>query len=149
VIGATNRPDAIDPALRRPGRFDREFYFPLPNIEARKKILGIHTKGWNPPLEDSFMDELADLTKGYGGADLRVSSVSFSQHYRPFSDCRIAARLSVPKLHSTLYSERIRKSTRLTIACSLNQKLSKSTLEISSFPRRASPMLPSPLHRTC
>ncbi|GAA5958407.1 hypothetical protein JCM3765_007866 [Sporobolomyces pararoseus] len=72
VIGATNRPDAIDPALRRPGRFDREFYFPLPNIEARKKILGIHTKGWNPPLEDSFMDELADLTKGYGGADLRA-----------------------------------------------------------------------------
>jgi len=78
VIGATNRPDAIDPALRRPGRFDREFYFPLPNIEARKKILGIHTKGWNPPLEDSFMDELADLTKGYGGADLRVSFVSLS-----------------------------------------------------------------------
>ncbi|GAA5844990.1 hypothetical protein JCM5353_005305, partial [Sporobolomyces roseus] len=72
VIGATNRPDAIDPALRRPGRFDREFYFPLPNIEARKKIMGIHTKGWNPPLEDSFMDELADLTKGYGGADLRA-----------------------------------------------------------------------------
>ncbi|GAA6060222.1 hypothetical protein JCM10212_002301 [Sporobolomyces blumeae] len=72
VIGATNRPDAIDPALRRPGRFDREFYFPLPNVDARKKILGIHTKGWNPPLEDSFMDELADLTKGYGGADLRA-----------------------------------------------------------------------------
>ncbi|GAA6012596.1 hypothetical protein JCM11491_005447 [Sporobolomyces phaffii] len=72
VIGATNRPDAIDPALRRPGRFDREFYFPLPNIEARKKILGIHTNGWNPPLEDSFMDQLADLTKGYGGADLRA-----------------------------------------------------------------------------
>lgn len=80
VIGATNRPDAIDPALRRPGRFDREFYFPLPNIDARKKILGIHTKGWNPPLEDSFMDQLADLTKGYGGADLRVSSLPTFAH---------------------------------------------------------------------
>ena len=50
VIGATNRPDAIDPALRRPGRFDREFdrefYFPLPSLEAREKILGIMTKKW-------------------------------------------------------------------------------------------------------
>ncbi|GAA5878836.1 hypothetical protein JCM1840_000730 [Sporobolomyces johnsonii] len=72
VIGATNRPDAIDPALRRPGRFDREFYFPLPNVEARRKILDIHTKGWNPPLEEGFKDELAHLTKGYGGADLRA-----------------------------------------------------------------------------
>ena len=72
IIGATNRPDAIDPALRRPGRFDREFYFPLPNLEARRKILDIHTGGWNPPLDPKFKDELADLTKGYGGADLRA-----------------------------------------------------------------------------
>ena len=40
VIGATNRPDAIDPALRRPGRFDREFYFPLPNLDARERTNG-------------------------------------------------------------------------------------------------------------
>ncbi|KAE9403807.1 AAA-domain-containing protein [Gymnopus androsaceus JB14] len=46
VIGATNRVDSVDPALRRPGRFDREFYFPLPTVEAREKILGIMTKGW-------------------------------------------------------------------------------------------------------
>ena len=72
VIGATNRPDSIDPALRRPGRFDREFYFPLPNTEARRAILDIHTKGWNPPLDPSIKDELAELTKGYGGADLRA-----------------------------------------------------------------------------
>lgn len=72
VIGATNRPDSIDPALRRPGRFDREFYFPLPNTEARKSILDIHTKGWEPPLPSGFKDELAQLTKGYGGADLRA-----------------------------------------------------------------------------
>lgn len=44
VIGATNRPDAIDPALRRPGRFDREIYFPLPTLEARSAILSLHTK---------------------------------------------------------------------------------------------------------
>lgn len=72
VIGATNRPDAIDPALRRPGRFDREFYFPLPATAARRKIIDIHTKGWEPPLESDFKDQLAELTKGYGGADLRV-----------------------------------------------------------------------------
>ncbi|KAK5089227.1 TAT-binding protein-like protein 7, AAA ATPase [Lithohypha guttulata] len=72
VIGATNRPDSIDPALRRPGRFDREFYFPLPDKDARRSIINIHTRGWDPPLDDHIKDELATLTKGYGGADLRA-----------------------------------------------------------------------------
>ena len=75
VIGATNRPDAIDPALRRPGRFDREFYFPIPNLPARERILTIMTRKW-AGWEDSEGEEkvkgLAQLTKGYGGADLRV-----------------------------------------------------------------------------
>jgi SpoVK/Ycf46/Vps4 family AAA+-type ATPase len=70
VIGATNRPDNIDPALRRPGRFDREFYFPLPDMEGRKSILNIHTKDWG--IDDNFKDSLAHITKGYGGADLRA-----------------------------------------------------------------------------
>ncbi|OWP03398.1 hypothetical protein B2J93_7416 [Marssonina coronariae] len=70
VIGATNRPDNIDPALRRPGRFDREFYFPLPDIEARKSIINIHTKDWG--IDDKFKASLAHVTKGYGGADLRA-----------------------------------------------------------------------------
>ncbi|KAK6462515.1 hypothetical protein DFJ63DRAFT_319338 [Scheffersomyces coipomensis] len=72
VIGATNRPDSIDPALRRPGRFDREFYFPLPDINARKEILKIQTRKWTPPLQDTFVEKIAELTKGYGGADLRA-----------------------------------------------------------------------------
>lgn len=72
VIGATNRPDSVDPALRRPGRFDREFYFPLPTQKARRSIIDIHTKGWEPPLEPMFKDKLSELTKGYGGADLRA-----------------------------------------------------------------------------
>lgn len=75
VIGATNRPDAVDPALRRPGRFDREFYFGLPNLEARQKILSIMTKDWAGWSNDAGKDKLnglAKLTKGYGGADLRV-----------------------------------------------------------------------------
>lgn len=72
VIGATNRPDSVDPALRRPGRFDREFYFPLPNVQARRAIIDIHTKNWDPPLKPQFKDNLAEVTKGYGGADLRA-----------------------------------------------------------------------------
>ena len=74
VIGATNRPDSVDPALRRPGRFDREFYFPLPDEKARRSIIDIHTKGWDPPLKPEFKDQLAELTRGYGGADLRALS---------------------------------------------------------------------------
>ncbi|KAI1144374.1 AAA-domain-containing protein [Hypoxylon sp. FL0543] len=70
VIGATNRPDSVDPALRRPGRFDREFYFPLPDVDGRKSIIDIHTKDWG--LSDEFKMSLARETKGYGGADLRA-----------------------------------------------------------------------------
>ncbi|WPG97448.1 tat-binding like 7 [Acrodontium crateriforme] len=72
VIGATNRPDSVDPALRRPGRFDREFYFPLPEQKARRAIIDIHTKGWEPPLHNDFKNQLAEITRGYGGADLRA-----------------------------------------------------------------------------
>ncbi|KAI0078819.1 AAA-domain-containing protein [Panus rudis PR-1116 ss-1] len=75
VIGATNRPDAIDPALRRPGRFDREFYFPLPGVEARERILRIMTRkwaGWEDEKGEENCKGLAQLTKGYGGADLRA-----------------------------------------------------------------------------
>lgn len=72
VIGATNRPDSVDPALRRPGRFDREFYFPLPDTDGRLKIIDIHTKHWNPPMSNEFKRELAVQTKGFGGADIRV-----------------------------------------------------------------------------
>ncbi|CAE6418854.1 unnamed protein product [Rhizoctonia solani] len=75
VIGATNRPDAVDPALRRPGRFDREFYFGLPNLSARKRILEINTdgwKGWSGQDGSQHLHQLAEITKGYGGADLRA-----------------------------------------------------------------------------
>ena len=69
VIGATNRPNAIDPALRRPGRFDREIEINPPNKDGRLEILQIHTRGM--PLESEVsLEELADLTHGYVGADL-------------------------------------------------------------------------------
>ncbi|BFZ16692.1 hypothetical protein BsWGS_19730 [Bradybaena similaris] len=72
VIGATNRIDSLDPALRRPGRFDREFLFHLPSLEARKQILKIHTEGWIPKLNDDFISELAEKCVGYCGADLKA-----------------------------------------------------------------------------
>uniref|UniRef100_A0A672SV13 ATPase family AAA domain-containing protein 2 n=1 Tax=Sinocyclocheilus grahami TaxID=75366 RepID=A0A672SV13_SINGR len=72
VIGATNRLDSIDPALRRPGRFDREFLFSLPDREARKDILKIHTRQWDPQLSDAFLEELADKCVGYCGADIKA-----------------------------------------------------------------------------
>ncbi|XP_051574351.1 ATPase family AAA domain-containing protein 2-like isoform X2 [Myxocyprinus asiaticus] len=71
VIGATNRLDSIDPALRRPGRFDREFLFSLPDREARKDILKIHTRQWDPQLSDVFLEVLADKCVGYCGADIK------------------------------------------------------------------------------
>ncbi len=69
VIGATNRENSVDPALRRPGRFDRELEIGVPDRNARKEILQIHTR--NTPLaKDVSMDELANWTHGYTGADL-------------------------------------------------------------------------------
>ncbi|NXH41577.1 ATAD2 protein, partial [Dicaeum eximium] len=72
VIGATNRLDSIDPALRRPGRFEREFRFSLPNKEARKEIFKIHTRGWNPKPSDKLLEELAEECVGYCGADIKA-----------------------------------------------------------------------------
>jgi len=69
VIGATNRPNALDPALRRPGRFDREIELGIPNVKGRLEILQIHTKGM-PLTEDVELEKLAGLTHGYVGADL-------------------------------------------------------------------------------
>ncbi|XP_065751300.1 ATPase family AAA domain-containing protein 2 [Phocoena phocoena] len=71
IIGATNRLDSIDPALRRPGRFDREFLFSLPDKDARKEILKIHTRDWNPKPLDIFLEELAESCVGYCGADIK------------------------------------------------------------------------------
>ncbi|CAF2807271.1 unnamed protein product [Rotaria sp. Silwood2] len=71
VIGATNRLDAIDPALRRPGRFDREFRFSLPTLEARKQILRIHMKEWESKPHAGFIDEMAIRTASFCGADLK------------------------------------------------------------------------------
>jgi len=71
VIGATNRPDALDPALRRGGRFDREIEIGVPDKDGRQEVLQIHTRGM--PLDDKVdLDEIADTTHGFVGADLEM-----------------------------------------------------------------------------
>jgi transitional endoplasmic reticulum ATPase len=69
VIAATNRPDMLDPALLRPGRFDRLVRVPAPDLEARKQILKIHTDK-KPLASNVDLDEIARRTEGYTGADL-------------------------------------------------------------------------------
>lgn len=70
VVAATNRIDSIDPALRRPGRFDREIEINVPNREGRLAILKIHTRGM--PLKGVKLEEIASLTHGFVGADLEA-----------------------------------------------------------------------------
>jgi transitional endoplasmic reticulum ATPase len=69
IIAATNRPDLVDPALLRPGRFDRLVYIPPPDLEARKAIFAIHTKG-KPLGGDVNLDALAARSENYTGAEI-------------------------------------------------------------------------------
>ncbi|MDR2544903.1 MAG: CDC48 family AAA ATPase [Methanobrevibacter sp.] len=71
VIGATNRPDSLDPALRRPGRFDREIEIGVPDKDGRKEVIEIHTRGM-PLSEKVDLDELSEITHGFVGADLEA-----------------------------------------------------------------------------
>ena len=73
VIGATNRVNAIDPALRRPGRFDRELEIGVPDREGRLEVLQIHTRGM-PLAKDVNLEKLADISHGFVGADLQSLS---------------------------------------------------------------------------
>ncbi|MFX0022058.1 MAG: CDC48 family AAA ATPase [Candidatus Hermodarchaeota archaeon] len=68
-VGATNRVNSIDEALRRPGRFDREIEFGVPNVKGRKEIFQIHTRGM-PLEEDINLDNYAEITHGFVGADI-------------------------------------------------------------------------------
>jgi len=71
VIGATNRPDALDPAIRRGGRFDREIEIGVPDKDGRQEVLQIHTRGM--PLDEKVdLEEIAETTHGFVGADLET-----------------------------------------------------------------------------
>jgi transitional endoplasmic reticulum ATPase len=86
VIGATNRPSALDPALRRPGRFDREIEIGVPDKQGRYEILQIHTRGM-PLAQDVDLKKLFEMTHGYTGADLaslaRETAMKALRRYLP------------------------------------------------------------------
>ncbi|MCX7002158.1 MAG: CDC48 family AAA ATPase [bacterium] len=93
VIGATNIPNTIDPALRRPGRFDREISIPIPDKNGRLEILQVHTRGL-PLAEDVSLEKLAAITHGFVGADLealaRESAMSALRKILPIIDFEMA-----------------------------------------------------------
>jgi transitional endoplasmic reticulum ATPase len=96
VIGATNRPDIIDPALLRPGRFDRILYVPPPDRESRIQIIKIHTKK-KPLAEDFNVEDLADKTDGYTGADIASLSsaavmLALREHITKYPDSKEAEK---------------------------------------------------------
>ena len=80
VIGATNRLESLDPALRRPGRFDREVCCPLPTRYEREKIIALYTHTWDPRPCAATVTAVATATKGYAGADLRALCSSAMMH---------------------------------------------------------------------
>ena len=86
VIGATNRPGALDQALRRPGRFDREIEIGVPDKKGRYEVIQIHTRGM-PLAEDVDLKKLSDMTHGYTGADLsalgRETAMKALRRYLP------------------------------------------------------------------
>jgi transitional endoplasmic reticulum ATPase len=94
VIAATNRIEAVDPALRRPGRFDREINIGVPSKNGRKEILAIHSRGMplgmDEQTKNQFLDQIADLTYGFVGADLaalaRESAMNALRRYLPQID---------------------------------------------------------------
>ncbi len=101
VIGATNIPNTLDPALRRPGRFDREIVIGIPDRNSRRAILEIHTRGM-PLAEDVNLEKLAEITHGFVGADLEalareaamsalreiMPEIEFEREYIPYEKLR-------------------------------------------------------------
>jgi len=102
VLGATNRPESIDPALRRPGRFDREIEISVPNVDGRLEILHIHTRGM-PLAEDVDLKTLAAELYGYTGADIkslcREAAMKSVRNYLPEIDLE-TEKISVEILQS-------------------------------------------------
>ncbi|KAJ3400688.1 ATPase AAA domain-containing protein 2B [Chytriomyces hyalinus] len=132
VIGATNRIDAIDPALRRPGRFDRELYFPLPTEPARKKIISITTSKWNPPVSEKLLDDLAKSTRGYCGADVRALCTEAALN---------AVQRSFPEIYESSHKLEISTSDIIVTA----EDFSKSMKRIIPSTQRTSTVYSSPI----
>ncbi|MFI5424854.1 MAG: CDC48 family AAA ATPase, partial [Nitrososphaerales archaeon] len=114
IIAATNRPDIIDPALLRPGRFDRLLYVPPPDKESRMHVLKIHTKK-KPLANDVKIDVLADQTEGYTGADIAALAsaavmLALREHVAKYKDPKEAERTKEElKIHMSHFEEAMKK----------------------------------------
>jgi transitional endoplasmic reticulum ATPase len=114
VIAATNRPDIIDPALLRPGRFDRLLYVPPPDKDSRLQIIKIHTKK-KPLAENISMDQLASGTEGYTGADIASLSsaavmLALREHVSRYDDPKQAdSHIHELKIHMRHFEEAMKK----------------------------------------
>jgi len=114
IIAATNRPDIIDPALLRPGRFDRLLYVPPPDKESRVQVLKIHTKK-KPLADDVKIDVLADQTEGYTGADIAALAsaavmLALREHVAKYKDPKEAERTKEElKIHMSHFEEAMKK----------------------------------------
>ncbi|KAJ1958871.1 TAT-binding protein-like protein 7, AAA ATPase [Linderina pennispora] len=133
VIGATNRPDAIDPALRRPGRFDREMLFRLPGLTARHRILQIHTRKWPRQLAEDELAVLTDLTQGWGGADIQAL-------------CTEAALRALRRRYPTLYesAQRLQISADVINVSMTDLRLAAAQIVPSSQRSATSSAMPLP-----
>src|ERR671911_1043540 len=124
VIAATNRPDIIDPALLRPGRFDRLLYVPPPDRDSRLQIIRIHTKK-KPLADDINVEQLADHTDGYTGADIASLSsaavmLALREHVSKYKDPKEAdGHIEELKIHMKHFEEAMKKIRPLS-----NQELS-------------------------
>ncbi|NWV31686.1 ATAD2 protein, partial [Grantiella picta] len=139
VIGATNRPDSIDPALRRPGRFEREFRFNLPNKEARAEIFKIHTRDWTLKPSDSLLEDLAEKCVGFCGADIKALCVEAGL---------CALRRRYPQIHES--DQRLKidaKSIKVTAKdfAMAMQKIVPASQRAGASPGRALPPISKPL----
>ncbi|NXO80783.1 ATAD2 protein, partial [Sitta europaea] len=139
VIGATNRLDSIDPALRRPGRFEREFRFNLPNREARLEIFKIHTRDWNPKPSDNLLEDLAEKCVGFCGADIKALCVEAGL---------CALRRRYPQIHESEKRLKIdAKSIKVTAKdfAMAMQKIVPASERAGASPGRALPPISKPL----
>ncbi|NWY91556.1 ATAD2 protein, partial [Loxia curvirostra] len=139
VIGATNRLDSIDPALRRPGRFEREFRFNLPNKEARLEIFKIHTRDWTLKPSDNILEDLAEKCVGFCGADIKALCVEAGL---------CALRRRYPQIHQSdkrlKIDARSIKVTAKDFAMAM-QKIVPASQRAGASPGRALPSISKPL----
>ncbi|NXE35334.1 ATAD2 protein, partial [Ptilorrhoa leucosticta] len=139
VIGATNRLDSIDPALRRPGRFEREFRFNLPNKEARLEIFKIHTRDWTLKPSHNLLEDLAEKCVGFCGADIKALCVEAGL---------CALRRRYPQIHESdkrlKIDARSIKVTAKDFAMAM-QKIVPASQRAGASPGRALPPISKPL----